>query len=335
MKFFSAALVAAIGVSACDARGQANLLRGGLLKPEATPKQVGNSSQPSALPYGFGNSSHAGFAASHHLPANPAQCEIPFGMRSVTVEPTYGNPFSMVVFAQGMDIVSDHIAASGGWEMRHLNEFATKAKTQMPADAVLLDIGANLGYFTFLFANEGHHVIAVEPMTRNRKAMEATLCLNPHMRPLVTVVPAALASPEQVQAAGCVVRSTNTAMNNGNGYLKCGSDIKPCAPDEGGGCEMVALKTLDTALAEVAPAKVDVLKMDVEAFECNILAGGQTLFTKYHPHILNVETEYCCKTPNNCVDQAAQTYGYCKVPLGTNTALHRVTDPSLYNQLCA
>ena len=33
--------------------------------------------------------------------------------------------------------------------------------------AVVIDIGANIGFFTTYLASEGHHVIAVEPFAMN------------------------------------------------------------------------------------------------------------------------------------------------------------------------
>ena len=41
-----------------------------------------------------------------------------------------------------------------------------------------IDIGANLGYFSFLFARRGYRVFAVEPLFANWRGIEATFCLN-------------------------------------------------------------------------------------------------------------------------------------------------------------
>lgn len=38
------------------------------------------------------------------------------------------------------------------------------------------------GYYSFLFAKAGYNVLAFEPMPHNRRAIEATLCLNPDIR---------------------------------------------------------------------------------------------------------------------------------------------------------
>merc|ERR1719436_1287957 len=100
---------------------------------------------------------------------------------------------------------------------------AVQASIDLPSNGTFLDIGANLGYYSLLFAHKGYKVIAVEPMTRNRRAIEASLCLNPDLRGRVTVIPAALVAPDEVAGRHCVIRSTNLAANIGNGYLKCGA----------------------------------------------------------------------------------------------------------------
>ena len=71
---------------------------------------------------------------------------------------------------------------------------------------VFLDVGANLGYYSVLFASRGWRVVAVEPMARNRAALRASLCLNPHLTASVSLHSRALVSPSQ-SGLRCVARS--------------------------------------------------------------------------------------------------------------------------------
>ena len=58
----------------------------------------------------------------------------------------------------------------------------TRARDRFsPCRAVFLDIGANLGWYSMLFAQAGFDVIAVEAMQRNADAIRSTLCLNPRL----------------------------------------------------------------------------------------------------------------------------------------------------------
>jgi len=190
----------------------------------------------------------------------------------------------------------------------------------MPKQGTLLDIGANIGDYTMLFASKGYNVIAVEPMTRNRAAMQATLCLNPEFKKRVTIIPAALVAPDEVADKRCVIRSTNYNINIGNGFLTCGksADVKPCSAADTN-CEDVPVKTLSTALEEVGVKSIDVVKMDVENYECHVFAGGESLFTKYHPKLLQVETMWG-KT-GECVADMAKKFSYSTYKVGDNTEM--------------
>merc|ERR1711933_454926 len=100
------------------------------------------------------------------------------------------------------DIVSDAFASQGYWEIKSADDMIPHplrgqmfpprqqhTHTHTPGKTVFLDIGANIGTYTFAFAHAGFKVIAVEAMARNRAAMAGTLCLNPHFRKLVSIMP--------------------------------------------------------------------------------------------------------------------------------------------------
>merc|ERR1719401_1214560 len=80
------------------------------------------------------------------------------------------------------DVVSNNICATGyfeGWTDHPVQKLAPKftesrrSAGPMPSaggggyNPRLLDVGANIGYYSFFFAANGYNVIAVEPMTRN------------------------------------------------------------------------------------------------------------------------------------------------------------------------
>ena len=237
---------------------------------------------------------------------------VPPGMHKATVS----TGFDMVVLGMN-DIVSSQIARFKQWEIATADHMAKRAGTSLPESGTFLDIGANIGYYTLLFAHKGFHVIAVEAMTRNQQAIKGSLCLNPHLRSRITIVPTALAAPSEVDSATCIIKSTNSKINIGNGHLACGPDKKCDGQDAN--CQPVELKTLDKVLEDLSPTSVDVMKMDVEEHECQVLAGGDSLFSKYHPKLLQVETQF--GDARNCLHAKAVKYGYREQRLGADTAL--------------
>lgn len=78
------------------------------------------------------------------------------------------------------------------------------------------------------------------------------------------------------------------------------------------------MKTLDSVLDEVGPAAVGAVKMDVEKYECNVLEGGQSLFTRFHPHFVRAETAF---SGRECFEKAARDHGYSVFPQGGETTL--------------
>lgn len=235
----------------------------------------------------------------------------------------------MVVLGDN-DIVSSSIFHKGYWEITNPEDMLPPAMTghvAFPPSGTFLDIGANLGYFSLLFASRGYNVIAVEPMTRNRQAIEASLCLNPAFKSRMQIVSAALVAPDEVAGKRCVIKSTNYHMNIGNGFLTCGStaEVAPCNAGDVN-CEEVPVQTLSTTLSTLKPASVDVVKMDVENYECQVFAGGETLFTKYRPKVLQVETAWG-KT-GQCVQDVAGKHSYNTMKLGENTGM--VAKPRMF-----
>lgn len=247
--------------------------------------------------------------------SNSSDSCVPPGMRRV---PVLGGAFEMVVLGPN-DIVSQDIASLGYWEIRDPQEIATAAGGTLPQSGTFLDVGANIGYYSLLFARRGYHVLAVEPMTTNRRALEASLCLNPDLRQFITVVPVALGSLAETDMT-CRVKSTNAQINVGNGWMVCGkqAEAEPCTPNDPL-CEMVKVKTLDSVLSEHQVAKLEVVKMDIESHECEVLSGGQSMFLAGYPMFLKMETTVADST--SCVHQEADRHGYRTYAMGGDTVM--------------
>ena len=75
------------------------------------------------------------------------------------------------------------------------------------------------------------------------------------------------------------------------------------------------MRTLDTLLTELVRAQrttrhtlsIDAVKIDVEGFECEVLRGASTLFTRFRPLLL---VEGKVAATRRCVEEAAARFGY-------------------------
>ena len=76
------------------------------------------------------------------------------------------------------------------------------------------------------------------------------------------------------------------------------------------------MRTLDALLTELVRAQrttrhtlsIDAVKIDVEGFECEVLRGASTLFTRFRPKLLLVEGKVAAT--RRCVEEAAARFGY-------------------------
>ena len=258
------------------------------------------------------------------------------GLRIASVNFTHDDRISSrrIAVYERNDWVSDMIAWHGVWEMNgpsaFLNGLVHMGKdVRLPRPGgTFLDIGANVGYYTLMFADRGDSVIAIEPLARNRAAIEATLCLNPDLVSRVRLVATALGTTTE-SGWQCVMRP-QVRRNLGNGVLECGRNYTCNSPEPPSEdtltqrtgksitlaqwrqlpCDDVSLQTLDAVLAAIKPPNIKIVKMDIEGRECSALKGGQTLFTTYRPSLVFAEW----KEPQveACMRKLATRHGYVR-----------------------
>jgi FkbM family methyltransferase len=146
---------------------------------------------------------------------------------------------------------------------------------------VVIEVGANIGYFTRLFANivgEKGHVIALEPIPQTR----ITLLQNVQDLKWITVLPYAVSNEE----GKCEMFIPGEI--HGQASLKQHSD-------SAWGNEPVSHVTVDCLpLARLEQmhsfGRVNFIKVDVEGAEIQVLKGAREILLRDHP-ILHLEIE--------------------------------------------
>lgn len=154
----------------------------------------------------------------------------------------------------GFSLAGDPAMAGEGWEA---DEIATFLELMETHDAVI-DIGANVGFYSCLAASRGKLTIAVEPSARNLKFLYGNLWENRFES--VEVFPLGL-------AAECGIKRLY-------GYGGITSFVPGWAQAREAQSSLAALSTLDTIAAGRFAAKKLLIKMDVEGFELEVLAGA-------------------------------------------------------------
>lgn len=204
------------------------------------------------------------------------------------------SPIATYGMASG-DFISQTVCKSHVWEEHRSPEDLGLPKDLKSADggpAIVLDVGGNMGTTMMLFAKSGYRVTVIEAMTQNRKLINATLCANPDIKNLVSVEAAIVSTPEQ---AGAVCKVC----------IDFGSDATVLCPgdDRGTECdswepqkhkkmkEEVKVKTLDQIVAEHRLPQVDVVKMDIEGYECQAMKGANRLLNEIKPRYIMSELQ--------------------------------------------
>lgn len=154
-----------------------------------------------------------------------------------------------------------------GWE-----KLFSLAKT----DAVVMDIGANIGFLTLVFSRICTHgfVYAFEPSTRNFRSLIRNLSLN---------------HPENVKAFQTALGEKPESKTLYEVYaFNSGANRILNTPNENPLSETVVVDTLDNVAQSLSLHRLDILKIDVEGFELFVLRGGEKVIQKFQP-VLFVE----------------------------------------------
>jgi FkbM family methyltransferase len=91
--------------------------------------------------------------------------------------------------------------------------------------------------------------------------------------------------PENV-GEHCAITTSGTS---GNGKVYCGSDVQK-HQGQGVKADVVPVQTLQDVLNEAGVMDFEAFKMDVEGFECRVLAGAPDLAKKYTLNYFVMET---------------------------------------------
>lgn len=135
---------------------------------------------------------------------------------------------------------------------------------------ILVDVGANIGYFALIAAKYWRHVYAFEPSYRTFAMLARNIRLNPLLAPKVDAFQLAL-SDHTGQS-----RFFNSAQHPDLGSLRA-------IPSGDALVENVEVDTLDRVLQDVPVA---FMKIDVEGGELDVLNGGRSVIDRHQPLVL-------------------------------------------------
>jgi FkbM family methyltransferase len=151
----------------------------------------------------------------------------------------------------------------------------------IPANATVIDVGANLGLTTLAFATlagPGGRVHSFEPASWMHAKLRALVDRN-HLSQVITHQQACGSSPQTL--------SLTIPGSSGNASLRPASHV----PVTTAKTELVPVLPLDQALPDLP--RVDLLKIDTEGFEIDVLRGAEATIRRHLPVIyIELSQEY-------------------------------------------
>lgn len=159
-------------------------------------------------------------------------------------------------------------------ELAMANAYLETGFDELPADAIVMDVGANIGAFALQMAHSypTGRVYAVEPVDEHCVIIEAQKRLNSVAN--VTSIHLALGG-----------REGETAI-----HLEGSSSSSVWASGKATGVENVRQTTLPVLMAELGISRLDLLKLDCEGAEWDIIPAAEEVL----PRIRRIAMEFHC-----------------------------------------
>ena len=149
--------------------------------------------------------------------------------------------------------------------------YYSKRKKIKREEIYIIDIGANIGWYSFIFGKYGYKIISFEPSKINNYILKKNYCLNKEIN--LTIINKGLYTEEKK----CDLYIQR--KNEGNGYINCDQkqEINTFKKSE-----EIYLTKLSNYIPFFQNKNLILIKMDIEGSEGKAFESGIEFITKYH-----------------------------------------------------
>ncbi len=147
----------------------------------------------------------------------------------------------------------------------------------LPEDAVVIDVGANVGAHTLPLAKHLRYgkVVAVEPTDWAMKRLRDNLDLNPPLHERVELIQCGLVEKHGAQL--------ETKIYSSWPLLGQGHDLHGGFLHSTSGADAI---TLDALVERLGLTRIDFIKIDVDGHEYSVIRGGEKTFSQFRPPLM-------------------------------------------------
>jgi FkbM family methyltransferase len=167
----------------------------------------------------------------------------------------------------------------------------------VPPASLVLDIGANIGAHTLHLAQlvgPLGRVLAFEPTEFAFRKLRRNLDLNPSLASRVGLFHCFLTANDGVSIPNDIYSSWPLAAEDGLHAKHLGREMKT---------DKAQARSLDSILVEHADRKVQLVKLDVDGFECDVLRGASSLLRDARPIFVMELAPYVLEERGASLDQ--------------------------------
>lgn len=192
--------------------------------------------------------------------------------------PDFGAFFDSVIgkiacYSSG-DIVCESIRISGQWDA----DVEKALKPYMTSETTFVDVGSNIGWYTFLMART-NPVVAYEPFLKNLQLQTATRCANGNLAQRIELHGYGLSD----QTIHCDLYQIPT-VNIGDTHSACDDETrKKLLKDGYQKLGESVVHRLDDVASERLMQAEKVMKIDIEGHEYEMLLGAKKFLTSHNP----------------------------------------------------
>jgi FkbM family methyltransferase len=163
--------------------------------------------------------------------------------------------------------------------------------------SLVLDIGANIGAHTLHLAElvgPAGRVMAFEPTDFAFRKLSRNLELNPSLAARVQAYHCFLTANDGTSVPDAIYSSWPLARQAGLHAKHLGREMKT---------EQAQARSLDSMLSEHADRKVQLVKLDVDGFECDVLRGATAMLRDARPVFVMELAPYVLEERGSSLDQ--------------------------------
>lgn len=163
--------------------------------------------------------------------------------------------------------------------------------------SLVLDIGANIGAHTLHLANlvgPSGRVMAFEPTDFAFRKLRSNLDLNPSLISRVEAFHCFLTASDEASVPSTIYSSWPLAEEAGLHAKHLGREMPT---------ESAQARSLDSLLSERADRKVQLVKLDVDGFECDVLRGATSMLRDARPIFVMELAPYVLEERGASLDQ--------------------------------